>query len=284
MGDVAIVRTIGVLTTGRADYGICLPVLKAIAASPELDLKPMVTGMHLSPEFGLSVKEIEKDGIEVAERVEILLSSDTPEGVTKSMGLAMIGFAQAFSRSKPDILLVVGDRFEVQAAVAAAVPFEIPVAHVHGGEITEGAIDELFRHAITKMSHIHFATTDEHARRIAQMGEEEWRICVSGAPGLDNMLNLQALNREELADRFEVDFDPRGHLLFVMNDDQPGVIGMVGRILGEHGINIARMECARVDQGVVALLILGLDIQLPDDVLDTIKSDANIQSAKWLKL
>ena len=198
-------RSIGVLTTGRADYGIVLPVLKEIDADIGLDLRLMVTGTHLSPEFGLSEVEIEKDGFEIKDRVEILLSSDTPEGISKSMGLAMLGFAQVFGLSTPDILLVVGDRFEVHAAVAAAVPFGIPIAHVHGGEVTEGAIDESFRHSLTKMSHIHFATTWEYARRIAQMGEEDWRIFVSGAPGLDNMLQLDVPAREEIEKRFAID-------------------------------------------------------------------------------
>lgn len=193
------------LTTGRADYGIVLPVLKEIDADIGLDLRLMVTGTHLSPEFGLSEVEIEKDGFEIKDRVEILLSSDTPEGISKSMGLAMLGFAQVFGLSTPDILLVVGDRFEVHAAVAAAVPFGIPIAHVHGGEVTEGAIDESFRHSLTKMSHIHFATTWEYARRIAQMGEEDWRIFVSGAPGLDNMLQLDVPAREEIEKRFAID-------------------------------------------------------------------------------
>jgi GDP/UDP-N,N'-diacetylbacillosamine 2-epimerase (hydrolysing) len=200
-------RTIGVLTTGRADYGIVLPVLKEIDADADLDLWLMVTGMHLSPEFGMSETEIAKGGFKVKERVEILLSSDTPEGVAKSMGLAILGFAQVFARSVPDILLVVGDRFEVNAAVAAAVPFGIPIAHVHGGEVTEGAIDESFRHSITKMSHLHFATTREYARRIAQMGEEDWRIIVSGAPGLDNMLQIKTPTKAEIEERFAIDLE-----------------------------------------------------------------------------
>jgi GDP/UDP-N,N'-diacetylbacillosamine 2-epimerase (hydrolysing) len=201
------VRNIGVLTTGRADYGICRPILQAIEECPNLKLQLMVTGMHLSPEFGLSVKEIEGDGFEVCEQVEILLSSDTPAGTAKSMGLALLGFAQVFSRSRPDILLVVGDRFEVHAAVSATVPFNIPIAHVHGGEITEGAIDDLFRHSITKMSHLHFATTREYARRIAQMGEEEWRISVTGAPGLDNFISAKIPTREDIGRMFEIEWD-----------------------------------------------------------------------------
>lgn len=198
-------RRIGILTTGRADYGICLPILKAVQASPDLDLQVLVTGMHVSPEFGLSEQAILQDGFEIADRVEMLLSSDTPEGTAKSMGLTALGFAQTFSRSQPDILVVVGDRFEVHAVVSAAVPFRIPVAHVHGGEITEGAIDEVFRHAITKMSHLHFATTDVYANRIVQMGEERWRVFRTGAPGLDNLLDVSVPSRDEIGKHFQLD-------------------------------------------------------------------------------
>lgn len=182
-------RTIGVLTTGRWDYGICQPILRAIEESSDLDLQLFVTGAHLSPEFGNTIDEIRADGFEVTDTVEILLSSDSPEGVGKAAGLASLGFSQVFGRSRPDVLLVVGDRFEVHAIVSAAIPFRIPVAHVHGGEVTLGAIDDLYRHAITKMSHVHFASTGEYGNRIQQMGEEGWRIHVTGAPGIDNLVN-----------------------------------------------------------------------------------------------
>jgi GDP/UDP-N,N'-diacetylbacillosamine 2-epimerase (hydrolysing) len=200
-----LTRVVAVVTSGRADYGILLPVLKAIEADAGLCLRLMVTGMHLAPEFGSSEGAIREDGFAIDDRVEILLSSDTAEGTAKSMGLAQLGFAQAFGRERPDLLLVVGDRFEIHACVAAAVPFRIPVAHIHGGEITEGAIDELFRHSITKMAHIHFATTPTYAQRIAQMGEEQWRIHVTGAPGLDNFLGLEIPSREAIATRFDLD-------------------------------------------------------------------------------
>jgi len=204
-----LTRKIGVLTTGRADYGILFPILTAIQRDRDLELLLFVTGMHLSPEFGMSVREIECDGFAIDERVEILISSDMPEGIVKSMGLAMIGFSQVFARRAPDIFLVVGDRFEVQAAVSACVPFSIPVAHVHGGEVTEGAIDEVFRHSISKMSHLHFATTQTYANRIAQMGEEEWRIRVSGAPGLDNFLNMVVPSREQVEEALSIDLEDR---------------------------------------------------------------------------
>ena len=191
-------RTIGVVTTSRADYGIFLPIMRRIQADPELELYLMVTGMHLSPEFGLTATNIEADGFTIGDRVEMLLSSDTPDGIAKSMGLGTIGFAQAYSRFRPDILLVLGDRFEMHAAVVASLPFNIPVAHIHGGESTEGLIDEPIRHSITKMSHLHFATTERYGRRIVQMGEEPWRVMVSGAASLDNLNDFTPLNDQEL--------------------------------------------------------------------------------------
>ena len=198
-------RTIGVVTVARSDYGIYLPVLRRIQDDPDLGLQLIVAGMHLSPAFGLTVRDIEVDGFAIAERVEMLLSSDTPEGIAKSMGLGTIGFAQAYVHSRPDILLVLGDRFEMYAAVIAALPFAIPVAHLHGGESTEGAIDEAMRHAMTKMSHIHFVATECYARRVIQMGEEPWRIVVSGAPSLDNVHRLRLLGRDELATQYGLD-------------------------------------------------------------------------------
>ena len=184
-------RTIAVVTVARSDFGIYRQVLRRIQEAPELDLHLIAAGMHLAPEFGSTVDEITREGFPVSERVEMLLSSDTPEGVAKSMGVGMMGFAQAYARSRPDLLVVLGDRYEMFAAAAAAVPFTIPVAHIHGGETTEGAIDEAFRHAITKMAHLHFVSMETYRRRLIQMGEESCRITVSGAPGLDNIEQLR---------------------------------------------------------------------------------------------
>ena len=195
-------RTIGVVTVARSDYGIYLPVLHAIQADPALRLHLIAAAMHLSPEFGLTATMIEADGFEIAERIEMLLSSDTPEGIAKSMGLGAIGFAQAYARFRPDILVVLGDRFEMHAAALAALPFKIPVAHIHGGEVTSGAIDDALRHAITKLSHFHFVTTQTYARRVRQLGEDPWRIVVTGAPGLDNLRQIELLNAAELEDHF----------------------------------------------------------------------------------
>jgi len=191
-------RTIGVVTVGRSDYGIYLPILRRIQADPELRLHLIVSGAHLAPGFGLTVNMIQADGFEIGERVEMLLTSDSPEGIAKSIGIGVIGFAQAFARFRPDILLVLGDRFEMHAAALAALPFNIPVAHIHGGEVTQGAMDDALRHSLTKLSHLHFVSTPEYARRVAQLGEEAWRITISGAPSLDNLRVLVLPTREQL--------------------------------------------------------------------------------------
>jgi GDP/UDP-N,N'-diacetylbacillosamine 2-epimerase (hydrolysing) len=192
-------RKIAVITGTRAEYGLLYWIIKGIYEDTSLELQLIVTGMHLSHEFGMTVREIEKDGFLISERVEMLLSSDTKEAIATSMGLGMIGFAKAYERLKPDIVLVLGDRFEISSAVTTTVPFRIPVAHIHGGESTEGAMDELFRHAITKMSHIHFPSATKYADRIIQMGEQPELVFCFGAPGLDNVHKLKLLNRQELS-------------------------------------------------------------------------------------
>lgn len=205
-------RTIAVVTVGRSDYGIYLPILRRIDSDPELALRLIVSGMHLSPASGLTVQRIEADGFEIHERVEMLLSSDTSVGIATSMGLGLVGFAQAYSRLRPDILVVLGDRFEMHAAALAALPFKIPVAHIHGGEITEGAIDDALRHSITKLSHLHFVAAAEYRARVIQMGEEPWRVVVCGAPSLDNLVDSTLPGRQELIGRFGL---PTGPYLLV---------------------------------------------------------------------
>ncbi len=177
-------RKIGVLTTSRAEYGILRPVLKEIVADPELSLQLFVGGAHLSTEFGTTVEQIE---FPIAERIETLMSSDTPEGIAKSIGMTTFGFAQAFGHSQPDLLLITGDRYEAAAVAIAAIPFKIPVAHLGGGDITVGAFDESFRHAITKMSHLHLCYAQESADRVIQMGEDPERVIVTGNPALDGL-------------------------------------------------------------------------------------------------
>lgn len=194
-------RTIGVVTGARSDWGIYLPVLRRIREEPGLALQVIVTGLHLTPAFGHTVREIEADGFEIADRVEMLLSSDTPQAIGASIGLGTIGFGPVLERLRPDLLLVLGDRFEMLPAALAALPLGIPLAHIHGGESTEGLIDESIRHALTKLSHLHFASTELYARRIVQMGEEPWRVTVSGAPSLDKLGELDTLSREEVERR-----------------------------------------------------------------------------------
>ena len=206
-------RSIGVVSVARSDYSIYLPVLRRIQRKARLELRLMVTGMHLSPEFGTTVQTIEADGFKIYDRVEMLLSSDTPEGLAKSVGLGIIGFAQSFARSQPDILMLLGDRFEMYAAAVAALPFNIPIAHIHGGESTEGQIDEAIRHSITKMAHLHFVSTELYGKRIVRMGEEPWRVTVSGAPALDNLLDLEPMSKEELQKKFGLDLSDRSVLV-----------------------------------------------------------------------
>lgn len=187
-----------VVTGTRAEYGLLKPLIEKIHRDSSLELQLLVTGSHLSPEFGLTYKEIEKDGFTIDEKVEIVLSSDTSAAITKSMALALMGFGQCFDRLKPDMLIVLGDRYEIHAVATAAVVFKIPIAHLHGGEITEGAYDDIFRHSITKMSHLHFTSTEEYRKRVIQLGEEPERVFNVGAIGVENILKAQYLSREEL--------------------------------------------------------------------------------------
>ena len=201
-------KTIGVVTVSRSDYGIYLPILQKMADDPELHLGLLVGGTHLSPKFGLTLREIEKDGFSIEAKVETPLSSDHPEDISKAIGRGITAFASIYSYFHPDILLVLGDRYEMFSAVSAALPFKIPVAHIHGGESTEGLIDEALRHSITKMSHLHFVSTESYAQRVIQMGEEPWRVSVSGAPGLDHLNQMQIIPRRELEKQYGFDLTP----------------------------------------------------------------------------
>lgn len=191
-------RKICVITGTRAEYGLLRWVMEGIKEDPELVLQIVVTGMHLSPEFGQTYLEIEKDGFQISRKVEMLTSSDTSVGIAKSMGLGMIGFADALDDLKPDVVVVLGDRFEIFAAVSAALVARIPVAHLHGGETTEGAFDEALRHSITKMSHLHFVAAEEYRQRVIQLGEQPDRVFLVGGLGVDNIKRLQLLDRTEL--------------------------------------------------------------------------------------
>lgn len=192
-------KKICVMTGTRAEYGLLKPLMKKIQDDSELELQIVATGMHLSPEFGLTYREIEQDGFEIAERNEMLLSSDTPNGITKSVGLGMIGFADIFTRVMPDMVVILGDRYEMLAAAAAALIHRIPIAHIHGGELTLGAMDDAIRHSITKMSTLHFASTEEYRKRIIQLGESPERVFCVGALGVENIKLQKLMGREELA-------------------------------------------------------------------------------------
>lgn len=191
-------RRIAVITGTRAEYGLLSWLMKEIQADPELDLQLIVTGAHLSPEFGLTWSEIEADGFSLDARVEMLLSGDSPVAVTKSLGLGIIGFADALDRLKPHMLVILGDRYEMLGAAAAASFAGVPVAHIHGGEITLGAYDDAFRHAITKMSSLHFVAREEYRRRVIQMGESPETVFTVGPACADALLRQPLPTREEL--------------------------------------------------------------------------------------
>lgn len=191
-------RKICVITGTRAEYGLLRWVMQGIKDEPEFTLQIIATGMHLSPEFGLTYQAIEQDGFKIDRKVEMLTSSDTPVGIAKSMGLGMIGFADALTDLKPDLILVLGDRFEIFSAVSAALVARIPVAHLHGGETTEGAFDEALRHSITKMSHLHFVAAEAYRQRVIQLGEQPERVYVVGGLGVDNIKRMQLLDRAAL--------------------------------------------------------------------------------------
>lgn len=186
-----------VITGTRAEYGLLFWTMKTIKEHPDFELSVCVTGMHLSPEFGLTYNQIVSDGFQIEGKIEMLLSSDTSVGITKSVGLGLIGFADFFERTKPDWILVLGDRFEIFSAVTAAMIARIPVAHCHGGEATEGLIDEAIRHSLTKMSHLHFTSTIEYRNRVIQLGEQPSSVFHVGALGIENINRLKLLNKQE---------------------------------------------------------------------------------------
>jgi len=189
-------KKICVVTGTRAEYGLLYWLMKEIETDKDLELQIIATGMHLSPEFGLTYKEIEKE-FTIDKKIEMLLSSDTSVGIAKSMGLAQISFAESYEELKPDILIVLGDRYEIFSAVSAAMIAQIPIAHLHGGETTEGAFDESIRHSITKMSHLHFTGTDEYKNRVIQLGEQPTMVFNVGGMGIENIKRLNLLSKEE---------------------------------------------------------------------------------------
>lgn len=200
-------KRIGIMTGTRAEYGLLKPLMQEINKDNDLELYLIVSGMHLSPEFGMTYKEIEEDGFEINAKVEMLLSSDSPVGISKSIGLGIIGFADEFQRADLDMLILLGDRYEALSAAISAMVMRIPIAHLHGGELTEGAIDEGIRHSITKMSYLHFTSTEEYRRRVIQLGENPERVFCVGAIGVENIKKINLMTKEELerSIHFEID-------------------------------------------------------------------------------
>jgi GDP/UDP-N,N'-diacetylbacillosamine 2-epimerase (hydrolysing) len=195
-------KKICVVTGTRAEYGLLRPLIKRLNNDKDIELQIIATGMHLSHEFGLTYKNIEQDGYKIDEKIEILLSSDSNIGISKSMGLVFISFSETYERLKPDMIVILGDRYETFAAVATAVIAKIPVVHIHGGEITEGAFDDSFRHSMTKMSYLHFTSTEEYRRRVIQLGEFPERVFNVGALGVENALNIRLKTKKEIENKF----------------------------------------------------------------------------------
>lgn len=237
-------RKICIITGTRADYGLLRWVMQGIKDDAELTLQIIATGMHLSPEFGNTYQAIEQDGFQIDRKVEMLTSSDTAVGIAKSMGLGMIGFADALHELQPDLIVVLGDRFEVFSAVSAALVARIPVAHLHGGETTEGAFDEALRHSITKMSQLHFVATEAYRQRVIQLGEQPDRVFLVGGLGVDNIKRLQLLTRTDL----------EGSLDFKL--------GVKNLLITFHPVTLETASAANQMQELLAVLAQLKDTQL----------------------
>ena len=206
-------KKVCVITGTRAEYGLLYWTLKALEKEPTIDLQICVTGMHLSPEFGLTYQQIEADGFTIDYKVETLLSSDTGTAIAKSIGIGTIGFADAFQQLQPDIILLLGDRYETLAAAMAAMTLCIPIAHCHGGESTEGSIDESIRHSITKMSHLHFTATDSFKKRVVQLGEQPDNVFNLGALGIENINRIKFLSKNEIEQKLNFSFLLKNYLV-----------------------------------------------------------------------
>lgn len=200
-------KRICVVTATRAEYGLLKNIIFKLKRNSDFEVNIVATGMHLSAEFGLTYKEIEKDGLEIDEKIEILLSSDTPVSISKSMGLALMSFAEYFSRKRPDMVIILGDRFEMLSVCCAAMNERIPIAHLYGGETTEGAVDECIRHSISKMSYLHFTANEEYRKRVIQLGENPDRVFNVGAMGVENILNTKLLTKNQLEDSINFKLD-----------------------------------------------------------------------------
>src|SRR5580704_13774082 len=231
-------RKIAVVTTSRADYGHLYWPLRDLSARPDVGLKIIALGAHLSPEFGATIREIERDGFEIAERIECLLSSDTDVGMAKTIGVATLSLADALGRMRPDLLLLIADRYEMLAPASVALALRIPIAHIEGGEISEGAIDDAVRNALTMMSHVHFTSTHDARQRVISMGEEPWRVHRAGAPSLDHLRRQTLFSREQMESRLKI------------NLHQPTVL------VAYHPVTIARNTVQEADALFSALAAL----------------------------
>lgn len=244
-------RKICVVTGTRAEYGLLYWLMKEIQADSELELQLIVTGAHLSPEFGLTYQKIENDGFVIDEKIEMLLSSDTSTAVVKSIGLATIGFVDVLERLKPDLLIVLGDRYEMLAVSQVALITGVPIAHIHGGELTYGAYDDSIRHAITKMATWHFTSTDEHRNRVVQLGESPDRVWNVGALGIENILKIPLLSKDELYNQLDLD---KSKSLFLItyhpetNEEIQG-IHMLLKVLDEYSNMNLVFTKANADNG-----------------------------------
>ena len=217
-------KRVCVVTGSRAEYGLLRWVMEGFKNSDVCTLQTVVTGMHLSPEFGSTWREIEADSFSIDWKVEMLLGSDSASAVTKSMGIAMIGFADAFSHLKPDLLVILGDRFEMLAAASAALIAGIPIAHLHGGELTEGAYDDAIRHSLTKMSHLHFTAASEYRDRVIQLGEDPARVWDVGGFGLDSITNVKLLSRVEVEDNLKISLSDKSLLVTFHPETRPDAV------------------------------------------------------------
>jgi len=246
-------RKVCVVTGTRAEYGLLYPVLKEIQSRRELSLQLVATTAHLSNEFGLTYKQIEKDGFNIDEKIDNLLSSDTKSSIAKSTGLATMLLADSFEKLDPDVVLLLGDRFETHAAATTALLMNIPIAHIHGGEITEGAVDEQIRHSITKMSYFHFCSNEVYRHRIIQMGEDSLRVFNTGAPGIDNIVNFELLSKAALEKQLDWKFAQKCalftyHPVTLSNNDLKKDLSIIFDVLVNSEISVL-FTYANADSG-----------------------------------
>ncbi len=232
---------VAVVTVARSDYGIYVPVLRQLQHDQDIDLRLIVAAAHLDPKYGNTVQEIETDGFPIAARLPMALQGDSREDIATAIATGVQEFTKAYRHIQPDILLVLGDRYEMLSAALAALPCRIPIAHIHGGELTFGAMDDSIRHALTKLSHIHFAATAEYGRRIRQMGEEPWRVHVTGSPAIDSIRTLQPIPRSELEDEIGLDLSRTLLITYhpvTLEDHDSGSLSNLLAALSESGYSL----------------------------------------------